>query len=158
MAGHGGLQVTPAMATEKGPAFSFKLTLPTTGLYKTWAQFLHHRNRVLTVPFTFHVDEIWSEPSSPTTIAQAGPGGIQQATVIIDGEYSPASIAVKAGRPVRLTFIRKEEAGCGDELCTEGKSEECRHVHAEEGRHDPLHLRNENVPGAGHGPVTSLRI
>jgi YHS domain-containing protein len=52
------IRVTPAMATESGPSFSFKLTLPTGGLYKVWAQFLH-RNRVITVPFTFHVQDLW---------------------------------------------------------------------------------------------------
>ncbi len=44
----GAIHVTPEMATEAGPSFSFKLTVPTGGLYKTWAQFMH-RNRVITV-------------------------------------------------------------------------------------------------------------
>jgi YHS domain-containing protein len=54
----GHVKVTPEMATEKGPAFSFKLTLPTGGLYKTWAQFMHG-NRVITVPFAFQVADLW---------------------------------------------------------------------------------------------------
>jgi YHS domain-containing protein len=53
------IRITPAMATEKGPSFSFKLTVPTGGLYKTWAQFMH-RNRVITVPFTFHFQDLWT--------------------------------------------------------------------------------------------------
>ena len=40
--------------------------------------------------------------------------GVQRATVVIDGGYTPAKVAVKAGRPVELTFVRKEAAGCGD--------------------------------------------
>jgi hypothetical protein len=113
---HGGLRVTPAMATEKGPAFTFKLTLPSSGLYKTWAQFMHH-NRVLTVPFTFHVTDIWSEPPSGSTGDQSRPAGTtQQATIVIDGAYRPATVTVKAGRPVRLVFVRKETSGCGGEV------------------------------------------
>lgn len=61
--GDGQLRVTPAMATETGPNFSFKLTLPTSGLYKTWAQFMHD-NRVITVPFTFRVADLWESAST----------------------------------------------------------------------------------------------
>jgi YHS domain-containing protein/plastocyanin len=110
----GAIHVTPAMATEKGPAFSFKLTLPTGGLYKTWAQFMHN-NRVLTVPFTFQVEDLWGQPTSTAvTKKMKQQEGIQRATVVVDGGYSPASVAVKAGRPVQLTFVLKEAAGCGD--------------------------------------------
>ena len=51
-------RVTAAMISAKGPVFSFLLTPPSAGLYKTWAQFMHH-NRVYTVPVTFQGDEIW---------------------------------------------------------------------------------------------------
>lgn len=102
-------RVTPAMVTEKGPSFSFKLTLPTGGLYKTWAQFMHG-NRVYTVPFTFLAQDLWA--SAPA--AKPAADGVQRATVIIDGEYRPARVQVKAGRPLELTFIRKERVGCGD--------------------------------------------
>lgn len=112
MPGNGHLVITPEMATEKGPAFSFKLTVPTSGLYKTWAQFMHD-NRVVTVPFTFHVADLWE--SAASVPAKTGrQSGVQRATIVIDGEYHPASLSVKAGRPVQLTFVRKEEAGCGD--------------------------------------------
>jgi YHS domain-containing protein len=108
------VHITPAMATETGPAFSFKLTLPTGGLYKTWAQFMH-RNRVITVPFTFQVEDLWSQPSS-TAAAQKpeSKATVQRATVVVNGGYSPAAVTVKAGRPVELTFVNREKAGCGD--------------------------------------------
>jgi plastocyanin domain-containing protein len=112
-AGH--LVVTPDMATEKGPAFSFKLTVPTSGLYKTWAQFMHD-NRVVTVPFTFRVADLWDSASSASAAKPVGQNGVQRATIVIDGQYRPASVTVKAGRPVQLTFVRKEDAGCGDVL------------------------------------------
>ena len=38
----------------------------------------------------------------------------ERATVTIDHGYQPATVAVKAGRPVQLTLVRKEIGGCGD--------------------------------------------
>lgn len=112
----GAIHVTPAMSTEKGPAFSFKLTTPTSGLYKVWAQFMH-RNRVITVPFTFLVQDLWAR-NLKSVAAKAAPkkaaGVVQKATVVIDGGYSPAKLNVKAGRPVQLTFVRKGTDGCGE--------------------------------------------
>jgi YHS domain-containing protein len=104
-------RVTRAMVTEKGPTFSFKLTVPTSGLYKTWAQFAHG-GRVYTVPFTFLAADLWAKtPARP-----ASAGSVQKATVRIDGEYLPGRITVKAGKPVELTFVRKEKSGCGGEV------------------------------------------
>lgn len=40
--------------------------------------------------------------------------GVQKATVTIDGGYTPTAIAVTAGKPVELTFVRKETSGCGN--------------------------------------------
>jgi YHS domain-containing protein len=101
--------VTPAMVTETGPAFSFKLTVPTAGLYKTWAQF-QRAGQVYTVPFTFRFADLWA----PATAASGTTGNVQRATVVIDGEYLPGKVEVKAGQPVELTFVRKEKVGCGD--------------------------------------------
>jgi YHS domain-containing protein len=108
-------RVTRAMVTEKGPTQSFKLTLPSGGLYKTWAQFMHD-NRVYTVPFTFLAQDLWGKKAAPARAA-AKPGagnGTQKATIVIDGEYQPAQVSVRAGRPVQLTFVRKEKGGCGE--------------------------------------------
>ncbi len=49
------VKVTPDMVTLTGPEFSFKLTLPTPGTYRVWAQFMRH-NRVITVPYTVRAD------------------------------------------------------------------------------------------------------
>ena len=43
--------ITADMVTERGPRFSFKLTLPKAGRYKLWAQF-QRNNQWLTVPYT----------------------------------------------------------------------------------------------------------
>lgn len=100
-------RVTPAMISATGPVFSFMVTLPSGGLYKTWAQFMHG-NRVYTVPFTFQVQDLWSTTSPAAKASQ-----MQRATIVVDGEYQPAQVSVKAGQPVELTFVRKEKSGCG---------------------------------------------
>lgn len=108
-------QVTPAMVTEAGPTFSFKLTTPTGGLYKTWAQFMW-RNRVYTVPFTFQVNDLWGPGTAVAAKPAAKSPNVQRATIVIDGEYQPGQVRVRAGRPVELTFVLKEQAGCGEVL------------------------------------------
>ncbi len=100
------MRVTPQMATEKGPSFSFKLTTPTSGLYKTWAQFMY-QNKVVTVPFVFNVEDLWE------TAKAANPSQAMKATIQIDGGYSPARVVAKVGQPVELTFVRSKEDGCG---------------------------------------------
>jgi len=48
--------------------------------------------------------------------AGAGAGGVQEADVTVKGGYQPASIVVKAGRPLRLNFTRRESTPCGEEV------------------------------------------
>lgn len=41
-------------------------------------------------------------------------GGVQKATVLIeDAKYNPATVRVKKGQPVELTFTGGKELGCG---------------------------------------------
>jgi plastocyanin len=54
--------------------------------------------------------------SGPAVPVKAEKGGVQKATVAIDGGYSPASLTVKAGRPVEITFVRKSASGCDGTL------------------------------------------
>jgi plastocyanin domain-containing protein len=49
------------------------------------------------------------------TVAQGGTGP-QLQTIIVDGGYSPSVVKVKAGRPVRLVFDRKDKGACSDEV------------------------------------------
>ena len=51
-----------------------------------------------------------------TVAAQAGGGGTQEVDVTVRGGYQPASIVVKAGRPLRLNFTRREASLCGEEV------------------------------------------
>ena len=42
--------------------------------------------------------------------------GVQEVTVTVRGGYDPAAVKVKAGRPVRIVFDRKERSGCSEEV------------------------------------------
>ena len=48
--------------------------------------------------------------------ATAGQGGIQEVTIQVQGGYSPATVKVKRGAPVRLLFDRQETSGCSEEV------------------------------------------
>lgn len=42
--------------------------------------------------------------------------GAQEQVITVDGGYSPAVVKVKAGRPVRLVFDRKDSGSCSEEV------------------------------------------
>jgi hypothetical protein len=112
------------------------------GLYKLWGQF-QHRGKIVMAPFVL---DVAASTKASTTVAstapasQAVPGaartgavrtgaalaavaaarsvpaGAQRVAVTVDGGYVPARVAVKVGRPVAITFNRKPDEGCGDEV------------------------------------------
>ena len=43
-------------------------------------------------------------------------GGYQEAMILVKGGYTPDTIIVRAGRPVRLNFRREETATCSDKV------------------------------------------
>ena len=43
-------------------------------------------------------------------------GGIQEQVITVSGGYSPATVTVRAGRPVRLLFDRQETNPCSEEI------------------------------------------
>lgn len=49
-------------------------------------------------------------------VAAAASGGVVDLTVRVEGGYSPAEIEVPAGSRVRMTFDRREDNPCSDEL------------------------------------------
>jgi plastocyanin len=53
---------------------------------------------------------------SPGAPPAGVPSGIPQVTITVKGGYSPATIRVPAGRPVRLVFDRQETSGCSEEV------------------------------------------
>jgi plastocyanin domain-containing protein len=46
----------------------------------------------------------------------AAGAGAQTATIVVQGGYAPAVVRVRAGRPVQLTFDRRETSGCSEEV------------------------------------------
>src|SRR5262245_23419060 len=55
--------------------------------------------------------------SRGVAVATPATGGAPSEVVItVDGGYSPASIRVKAGRPVRLVFDRRDTSSCSEEV------------------------------------------
>ena len=48
--------------------------------------------------------------------AATGAGGVQEVRVIVKGGYTPDTIVVQAGKPVRLQFYRDETADCSERV------------------------------------------
>ena len=44
------------------------------------------------------------------------PSGRQEATIVVKGAYTPDTIFVQHGKPVRLNFLRQEAAACSEEV------------------------------------------
>ena len=47
-------------------------------------------------------------------------GGYQEAMILVKGGYTPDTILVRHGRPVRLNFRRDESASCSDKVIFAG--------------------------------------
>ena len=54
----------------------------------------------------------WMKQGKGTRAAKAG--GRQEAMITVKGGYSPDTIVVEHGRPVRLNFRREETAACSE--------------------------------------------
>jgi len=48
--------------------------------------------------------------------APASAAGSREQIITVDGGYSPAVIRVKAGRPIRLVFDRRDTGSCSEEV------------------------------------------
>jgi P-type Cu+ transporter len=53
------------------------------------------------------------------TAAVTGAGGVQEVRVLVKGGYTPDTIVVQAGKPVRLQFYRDETADCSERVVFE---------------------------------------
>ncbi len=49
-------------------------------------------------------------------VVVVGSTGVQESVITVRGGYEPAEIRVRAGRPVRLVFDRRETNPCSEEL------------------------------------------
>ena len=57
----------------------------------------------------------WMSTGATTKAAVTG-GGMQEINVVVKGGYSPDTIQVEAGRPVRLVFNRQEGDPCSERV------------------------------------------
>lgn len=55
-------------------------------------------------------------PRRHGTAAAIGSTGVQEATILVKGAYSPDVIVVEHGKPVRLMFDRQETAACSERV------------------------------------------
>jgi len=51
--------------------------------------------------------------------SMVGAGGVQEVRVLVKGGYTPDTIVVQAGKPVRLQFYRDETADCSERVVFE---------------------------------------
>ena len=57
----------------------------------------------------------WLRRSAGVRAAETS-GGYQEAMILVKGGYTPDTIIVRSGRPVRLNFRREETASCSDKV------------------------------------------
>ena len=50
------------------------------------------------------------------TSARRGSAGAQEVTVVVSGGYRPDVVVAKKGVPLRITFDRREDSPCSDEV------------------------------------------
>ncbi|HTR20354.1 MAG TPA: cupredoxin domain-containing protein [Gemmatimonadales bacterium] len=57
---------------------------------------------------------------TPVAVRASGGGGVQEISIMVKGGYTPDTILVQAGKPVRLLFYRDETADCSERVVFEG--------------------------------------
>lgn len=57
----------------------------------------------------------WLQRSRGTRAAETS-GGYQEVMVLVKGGYTPDTIVVRHGKPVRINFRREETASCSDKV------------------------------------------
>lgn len=62
-----------------------------------------------------HCLVFWLKRSTGFRATETG-GGYQEAMILVKGGYTPDTIIVRSGRPVRLNFRREETASCSDKV------------------------------------------
>ncbi len=62
---------------------------------------------------------LFSSVSATAAAATATAEGVQEVRVTVKGGYTPDTIVVRAGTPVRLQFYRDETADCSERLVLE---------------------------------------
>ena len=86
----------------------FHTNFSTAGIYKAWAQF-RHQNKIITAPFVLKVEEGKAQAVSTQVAARA-------VTIELPGGYKTGAAKIKAGQAAQVTFVLKEDAGCGNDV------------------------------------------
>lgn len=102
---------TESQSKQNRSEVSAHTSFPRPGLYKIWAQF-QRADKVIAVPFIVRVGEAENKTAKNTAPV---PGDAIKIIVSSDG-YSPSSVSVNKGQPVRLAFFRKDANNCGGEV------------------------------------------
>ncbi|MEK7631634.1 MAG: cupredoxin domain-containing protein [Patescibacteria group bacterium] len=63
---------------------------------------------------------LWLRFQRQQEAAVVGTSGVQEATVVVKGAYSPNTITLQAGKPVALTFDRQEDVECSRFVTIDG--------------------------------------
>ena len=64
---------------------------------------------------TFIVWFFWLKRTNGVRAGETS-GGYQEAMILVKGGYTPDTVIVRRGRPVRLNFRREETATCSDKV------------------------------------------
>ncbi len=56
------------------------------------------------------------ERRSTAADAKVGATGLQQSVIRVKGGYEPSRVRLRAGRPARLVFDRREDSSCSEEV------------------------------------------
>lgn len=62
---------------------------------------------------------LFSRGAAAAATSGGGAQGIQEVRVVVKGGYTPDTIVVQAGKPVRLQFYRDETADCSERVVFE---------------------------------------
>lgn len=104
------MDVKPNDNNAAKPTVMAHTEFPTGGMYKIWGQF-QRGGKVFTVPFVLNV-----APADVKTANNAEvPSDAIKVSVSGDG-FSPSSINMKKGEPVKLAFFRQDANNCGGEV------------------------------------------
>ncbi len=57
-----------------------------------------------------------AERRSAAAEAKVGATGLQQTVIRVEGGYVPSRVRLRAGRPARLVFDRREDSSCSEEV------------------------------------------
>jgi plastocyanin domain-containing protein len=54
--------------------------------------------------------------ATAATVSSGAASATAEVTITVDGGYAPSTVRVKAGQPVRLTFDRRDNSSCSEEI------------------------------------------